>query len=166
MHDNPGVLLCASFVFKGVTSFAASYVLVLFTSRTGYHVQTSGEISIAAMLFGGTARMSEGKFIKFSHLLCPTLQKERALKLPTYLVPGTWYTNTRYCCVRVLCFRAPSLLRPTMYSCYLRAAPGLMCRPQGRSHRRNAFVRTARMSEGKFVKFPHLLCPTLQKNER
>ena len=33
-------------------------------------------------------------------------------------------------------------------------------------HRRKAFRGTARMSEGKLVKFAHLLRPALQKNER
>ena len=36
----------------------------------------------------------------------------------------------------------------------------------GDLHRRKAFRKTFRMSEGSFVKFAHLLRPALQKNER
>ena len=52
-----------------------------------------------------------------------------------------------------------------MYSRYLRAAPGLMGNAQGISPSPQSFRRTARMSEGKFVKLFHLLRSRLDKNE-
>ena len=46
------VLLCTCFVLQGSTFFDASYVLVLSTSTTGSHGQSSGKISIPARRFG------------------------------------------------------------------------------------------------------------------
>ena len=69
-----------------------------------------------------------------------------------------------YCCVRVLYFKAPSFFADN-YSYY---EPHRVSWAELREdlHRRKAFRRTARMSEGTFVKFAHLLRPALQNNER
>ena len=79
-------------------------------------------------------------------------------------MPGTWYLyeypGTVYCCVCVLYFKAPHfswlllVLEPHRVS-WAELKEDL--------HRRKAFPRTARMSEGKFVKFAHLLGPVSKR---
>ena len=83
-------------------------------------------------------------------------------------MPGTWYTSTQV----LLCTRTTTyfVFQGTTFF----AARYSYDEPHGVSwaelredlHRRKAFRGTARMSEGKLVKFAHLLRPALQKNER
>ena len=44
--------------------------------------------------------------------------------IPWYLIPGTWYTSTRYCCVRVLHFKTPPFATSYSYGNFLSAGLG------------------------------------------
>ena len=75
------------------------------TSRTGFHRQSSGKISIAAKLFRGLFGYLRGSCWTFAHLLRPVLQRTSPKKyLPG--TSGTWYTSAKYCdcCVRVFSY--------------------------------------------------------------
>ena len=41
--------------------------------------------------------------------------------VPWYLVPGTWFTSTRYCCLRVQYFKAPPFAAIYSYGSFLSA---------------------------------------------
>ena len=88
----------------------------------------------------------------------PIFPKERAICLDlVYEYPGT--------AVYVFCISRHHLFCGQLLSY---DEPHRVSRAELREdlHRRNAFRRTARMAEGKFVEFAHLLRPALQKNER
>ena len=93
----------------------------------------------------------------------PSSPKERA----TCLVPGIRVPRC-YCCMFIpgTCFVVQgATFFAASHSCY---EPHRVSWAELREdlHRRKAFRRTARMSEGKFVKFAHLLRPAFQQNER
>ena len=78
-------------------------------------------------------------------------------------MPGTWYTSTQVL-LCVFCISRHHLFGGLL----LVLEPHRLSWAELREdlHRRKAFRRTARMSEGKLVTFAHLLRPAFQKNER
>ena len=93
----------------------------------------------------------------------PSSPNERA----TCLVPGT--RIPRYCCVRTCFVFQGATSFAASYTCIRTIfEPHRVSWAELREdlHRRKGFRGTARISEGKFVKFAHLLRPALQKNER
>ena len=90
----------------------------------------------------------------------PSFPKEGAV----CLVPGTRYTSTQVLLCTCFVFQGTTFVAAS-YSYY--EPHRVSWAELGEDlHRCKAFRRTARMSEGNFVKFAHLLRPALQKNKR
>ena len=91
------------FVFQGTTFFAARY------SYYEPHRVSWAELREDLHRRKAFRRISEGKFVKFAHLLRPRTSAKKYLVLP-YLVPDTRVPGTT--AVYVFCISRRHLLRP------------------------------------------------------